>query len=1760
MTRLCRSVCCLLCRNSPDVMKTNTGELLSCTFFVRCCVWSSAVFLLDSQKETTVVLKTAHKSELFGMLNKLTSMLSRLSLLLILLGVLPHGASAGLRASHPVQDDAPLQQQVMKQTPRLLRKVDVKNATVAESETADHISAATTAASVHRFLPEDYSYMPDNEFVQSGSGTVYYVDSATGSDGNNGLSEGAAFATLPYGINRLGAGDTLYVKNGNEYRPTIDMYKNLQIQSKGSPGDYILIAAFPGHRPVIHVASMNGVQLWNAEYVEFRGFEVRGIDDPPFVNTYDTTQNGGGISAFGNIGCKYIRIVDNHVHHVGGNGIGIGGADQILVLGNRVWHCTHRSTNGNSGIAVIAPKDLAVTTQPYGTVIADNVIFDNVNQFPFSHAGQITDGNGIIFDFYSNSNRYSYSKRMLAANNVAYANGGRCIHAYVFFDVDVVHNSCYGNLRSENLRAVHGELGFANADGIKVYNNIAKVDYATNAMSFLATTIQCVDCEAKNNILIGGVFDNGVSVTQTITTDPMYAVESRDWNTVDLHLKPGSPAIDAAITSETFGVDLDGTERPQGNGPDIGAYEVLSGQPAPVTPSPVTAAPVTAAPVSTASPVTAAPIPAPVASPPTPALTLPEGYINVVEAGADPTCATDTTSALQSAILRAKAEEKALFFPPGTYCISERLDCQQVPNEREKYPIVFVGSTASPTARATIVLLANSPQFQDPNVRVPMVHFWNTGTIDVEGGNPDMFNDGVISVDFKVESGNDGAVAVRLQGAEGTTLQDINIDLTEGGHTGIWGVPGSGGSTHNIKVVGGEYGIDTRWRKFQNGSYSLGGGGSQPSPVVSGATLIDQRSAGVYCATRGACTLVGLKIQRSTPGNLIHSLFHWWGEPYDGSIQLIDAQLEYTGSAVGSSTMIGAPFHGRGRSFVLENSYVYGATELYDSVLPADPTGWVHFKRAAAFVDIGITRGWGRPNEDVYVDGTIFGSTYDDKTTGVAGPPSDLQSRHLIPDDFPSWETPGVVNVQDLGAVGDGVTDDWQVLQQAIDTYDMLFFPKGVYAVSDTLTLRSTSKLIGVYHQFSTITALSTTSRRFGGIADGAPDIPIIETPDDANAEVTLGFLHVKRLFPLSQHNPTPPGNFALSWRCGGKSMTRHVQFQSNPDTNIRPDFIARFFYKLSDITVDPNHPQSSLPAGTWAWPNDHPNILVHGNGGGRFFNMWCHGRQGLRENVPFIRVQGVTNRLQFYHMHLQQQDSINLMEVLDSQHVTIYGTKGELKGTQVYFENSSNVRLFGHGGLSSPDVTYKVQHLFRFVDCSNFLIAGINDDINEGTTRWIGGPFDRWVHTNIRDFSALLDDGNGGTVSIPHTARPILYLRGDPSVEDPDNDNDVTPATPAPAVSDPVTSAPVTSAPITMAPVTASPVTAAPVTASPITASPVTATPVTASPVTASPITASPVTATPVTASPVAPPSGGIVMVGEVNRGIAFTDSNAGSKTWYVMYSETAYTTRFAGTQLWDNTAVHLIGVRYRTETSEWVFDQGLYPDVNAPEIAFTPQPGDRLLASVNFGTDKVEMFKGREGKTIQGIDIGYGVTDLKFHINKWNGGNNEGEIWVEGSFFTLGQEAFDSVVYAGYLSKGVPFTDSLHPTAPQWYIMYSSWEIIPRFASTGAPMHQQAARNLVGVRYNNGKWWFDCGAWPEPGIAEYEFTPRADDRLLAFIDFENPSNSRSLQGENFIEHGIQAGVMATDLRFNVNRWDNRDNTGEVHVTGSFFIPNDNE
>lgn len=195
-----------------------------------------------------------------------------------------------------------------------------------------------------------------------------------------------------------------------------------------------------------------------------------------------------------------------------------------------------------------------------------------------------------------------------------------------------------------------------------------------------------------------------------------------------------------------------------------------------------------------------------------------------------------------------------------------------------------------------------------------------------------------------------------------------------------------------------------------------------------------------------------------------------WGA-HHGQLCLVDSQIIMRNA--GKNTAIEAA-----SSLYLHNVYVRGAETLVrqpgKSPLRTGESGWVHIKEYAGGVGERFrARKYGNRTfvypAPIFVDGKRPETPFLADVQPDRPPPANLQSRHLWDEQFPSWESPTTINVKDkpYGAAGDGITDDAEKIQRAIDEHEIVFLPKGHYAVGKTIRLHSHTKLIGAHRCFS---------------------------------------------------------------------------------------------------------------------------------------------------------------------------------------------------------------------------------------------------------------------------------------------------------------------------------------------------------------------------------------------------------------------------------------------------------------------------------------------------------------------------------------------------------------------------------------------------------------------------------------------------------------------------------------------------------------------
>jgi sugar lactone lactonase YvrE len=187
------------------------------------------------------------------------------------------------------------------------------------------------------------------------------------------------------------------------------------------------------------------------------------------------------------------------------------------------------------------------------------------------------------------------------------------------------------------------------------------------------------------------------------------------------------------------------------------------------------------------------------------------------------------------------------------------------------------------------------------------------------------------------------------------------------------------------------------------------------------------------------------------------------------------------------------------------------------------------------------------------------------------------------------------VNLASLGAKGDGVADDTAALKDAIAKHKAIYLPSGKYRVTDTISLKPDTVLIGLNPITTQIVISDWTpafmgapepeppagrARRFGQPFPGGPK-PLLETPKNGTNIVTgIGL-------DTGGNNPAAVGTL---WMAGAKSMMDDVKYLGGHGSG------AGQIY---------NNNNSGDPSPERRWDCQYPSLWVANGGGGTFKNIW---------------------------------------------------------------------------------------------------------------------------------------------------------------------------------------------------------------------------------------------------------------------------------------------------------------------------------------------------------------------------------------------------------------------------------------------------------------------------------------------------------------------------------------------------------------------------
>lgn len=291
-------------------------------------------------------------------------------------------------------------------------------------------------------------------------------------------------------------------------------------------------------------ADTRGGGLWNSGTAE--------LDDVTVSNNRAT--GGGGIFNDGSLTLNNVLLMDNKVfcdcHALGGGLYSVGPAvlHNVTATGNTV------GTTGNFGYG----------SWGGGAAFSGNYAF-TIDDSTFDHNSTDSRGNGggIYVDWEGPPNVTATNVTIssnTASNEASHFGGG----VYNMGFVTLINATINGN-SPDGLWSDTSEVPSGNA---RVMNTIM----ANNSSSNCAGTIQAIT-SLGHNLDSGDTCDFGAT-GDIVDADPRLGLLADNGGpTQTIVLLQGSPAIDAADPSNFPPTDQRGISRPQGAGPDIGAYE-----------------------------------------------------------------------------------------------------------------------------------------------------------------------------------------------------------------------------------------------------------------------------------------------------------------------------------------------------------------------------------------------------------------------------------------------------------------------------------------------------------------------------------------------------------------------------------------------------------------------------------------------------------------------------------------------------------------------------------------------------------------------------------------------------------------------------------------------------------------------------------------------------------------------------------------------------------------------------------------------------------------------------------------------------------------------------------------------------------------------------------------------------------------------------------------------------------------------------------
>lgn len=515
---------------------------------------------------------------------------------------------------------------------------------------------------------------------------------------------------------------------------------------------------------------------------------------------------------------------------------------------------------------------------------------------------------------------------------------------------------------------------------------------------------------------------------------------------------------------------------------------------------------------------------------------------------------SDVSEALQIAVNQVKAEKNfgILFIPEGKYRISKTI---YIPPA-----IRLIGYGKN---RPEFILTKNSPDFQLKRVSgesdVYNYMFWFTGNLVGEGQTPrdagaGTFYSAISNINFTIEDGNPNAIALRTHFAQHGFISHSVINAGKG-KAGIYDV---GNEMENVSFIGGDYGI-------------MANRTSPGWPMMMVDLLFQGQRSAAILANHADLTMVNIEINNTPVGIEMK-------QDINNRIYLEKGLLR----KVDKGVIVGVNYNAHNQLNIV-NTY---CEDVNKAVCFVKNNEEISVKDSRYHIkDLTVGLKINNMNAD-----SKYETTYD--IVPVQETPMSLNKAIPLISFSKNW-----INIKDLGAKGDGITDDTKIIQEAIKHYKNIFFPTGWYRITETITMLPGTNFIGL-HPFATQLIISESTPAFSGF--GAP-VPMVES--------SMGGDNIINGIGISTggYNNRAVG---IKWMASGNSYMNDIKFVGGHGTMRKPN--PQSVSPQPQRTAGGGQSRISSPTNPvaaqgldLAWDNQYWSLWITNNGGGIFKDIW---------------------------------------------------------------------------------------------------------------------------------------------------------------------------------------------------------------------------------------------------------------------------------------------------------------------------------------------------------------------------------------------------------------------------------------------------------------------------------------------------------------------------------------------------------------------------